>query len=462
MSKELIKQDINLLEYPLWFQDECEAERCEGGFIWRYSKKQSDGTGEKAFVLRTSFKPPVKTDIVFLLYLLLESQKQSWKDEIHLTRYQVIKNCGLTKSAEWYSRLADSLDRWEQVRIEFDGAFYNGTEYETLHFGIVDSWGIDKVTKKLRIRFSPEYLSMVQNTSYCRFLNFEQVKALRSPLATRLYQLLVKTFKNRDHWEIDSVLLAEKIPMKQRFPAQIALKIKPAVRRIYKHTDLKITLEERKKERGKIVFIFRKETVAAKTKPSFKETKTFIIPEDDDFKRLVALLPPERQRQKSLLELVLTAFNQKGFEFVAWNIKYSNKRAIGNYPAYLLKSLRGNFGSVLREEEEIRQTADTKKHEEAKARQIKLTEDQAKEAQESAKVQNYLKNLNPGELEAIEQEAHSRLPGFMRKPLEELRKANHISFRAFIRMVALERLKAGNVQKPEAKPHQPALSEVAE
>lgn len=459
MSKEMVKQDINLLEYPLWFQDECEAKRTQTGFVWKISKE--DGSG-KEFVLKTSFKPPVKTDLIFLLSLLLESQKQSWKDEIRISRYQVLKNCDLGTGAPWYERLEESLERWEEVSLEFNGVFYNGQEYKTLHCGIVDSWGIDEKTKLLRVRFSPEYLSMVKETAYYRYLNFDQVKKLRSPLATRLYQLLIKTFKTRDHWEIDSVLLAEKIPMKQRFPAQIALKVKPAVRRIYKNTDLKITLEERKKERGKIVFIFRKETVADKTKPNFKENKTFVMPEDDDFKRLVALLPPERQRQKSLLELVLTAFNQKGFEFVAWNIKYANKRAIGNYPAYLLKSLRGNFGSVMREEEEIHQAANSKKHEEAKARQIKLTEDQAKEAQESARVQEYLKSLAPGELEAVELEAHSRLPGFMRKPIEELRKANHISFRSFVRMVALERLKAGNTPKPEAKPKQPELSEVAE
>jgi len=447
----MVKQDINLLEYPLWFQDELEAKRSETGFVWKH---------EKGFVLKTSFKPPVKTDLVFLLYLLMESQNQDWKDEIKLSRYQILKQCGISRNTQWYERLEESMERWKQVEIQFNDAFYRGEEYETLHFNIIDSWGIEKGTKKLRVRFSPEYLSVVQNTAYYRLLNFNQVKALRSPLATRLYQLLVKTFKNRDHWEIDAVLLAEKIPMKQRFPAQISLKIKPAVRRIYKHTDLKITLDERKKERGKIIFVFRKETVAPKTKPSFKETKAFVMPDDDEFKRLVALLPLERQRQKSLLELVLTAFNQKGFEFVAWNIKYANKRAIGNYPAYLLKSLRGNFGAVLREEEEIRQTAASKRHEEAKDRQIKFTEAQAKETKESSRVQEFLSSLDPSELEAIELEAYSRLPNFMRKPIDEIRKANHISFRSFVRMVALERIKAGD--PPTPTPLQPKLSELVE
>jgi hypothetical protein len=371
----------------------------------------------------------------------MQSQNQSWKDEIKLSRYQILKQCGLSRNTQWYDRLEESLERWKKVEIQFNGAFYKGKEYETLHFGVVDSWGIEKETKKLRIRFSPEYLSMVQNTAYYRFLNFNQVKALRSPLATRLYQLLVKTFKNRDTWEIDAVLLAEKIPMKQKFPAHIVLKIKPAMNRIYKYTDLKVTVEERKKARGEIVLVFTKEAGKPKEKPLEKKTPVFVMPENDEFKKLVAMLPPERQRQKSLLELVLKAFNTKGFDFVAWNIKYANKRAIGNYPAYFLKSLKGNFGAVMQEEAEVSQVAASKKTEEAKAKQDKIAEAEAKEALEAASIQAFLKSLTPRELEAIELEAHAKLPGFMRKPIEDLRKANHISFRSLVRMVALEKLK---------------------
>ena len=452
MTKKMVKQDINLLEYPLWFQDELEAKRSETGFVWRH---------EKGFVLKTSFKPPVKTDLVFLLFLLMESQNQEWKDEIKLSRYQILKECGISRNTQWYDRLEESMERWKQVEIQFNDAFYRGEEYETLHFNIIDSWGIEKGSRKLRVRFSPEYLSVVQNTAYYRLLNFNQVKALRSPLATRLYQLLVKTFKNRDLWEIDAILLAEKIPMKQRFPAQIALKIKPAVRRIYKHTDLKVTLEERKKERGKIVFVFRKEAAIRKTETLFKESKSFVMPEDDDFKKLVAMLPPERQRQKTLLELVLKAFNRKGFEFVAWNIRYANSRAIGNYPAYFLKALRGNFGAALREEEEIRQAGKSKRTEEAKAHQAKLTEAQTKENEISASIQAFLNGLSSQDMEAIELEAHSKLPDFLkRKPIDELREANNISFRSFVRMVAQERLKAGD--KTKAVPRQPKLSEAEE
>jgi len=96
----------------------------------------------------------------------------------------------------------------------------------------------------------------------------------------------------------------------------------------------------------------------------------------------------------------------------------------------------------LKEEEEVNQVTALKRTKEAKIRQIKLSEAQAKENEESDRVQAYLKSLTPGELEAVELEAHAKLPSFMRKPIEDLRKANHISFRCSVRLVALKRLKA--------------------
>lgn len=76
MTEKMIKQDINLLEYPLWFQDECEAENLEKGFIWKHPNGK--------FLVKSSFKSPVKTDNIFLLYLLGQSQRQSWKDGMSL------------------------------------------------------------------------------------------------------------------------------------------------------------------------------------------------------------------------------------------------------------------------------------------------------------------------------------------------------------------------------------------
>ena len=88
MDKNLIKQSVNLLEYPLWFQDECLAENSRG-VTW------SDREG---YVFQAGYKVPVKTDGIFLLYLLLQSQRNNYASEITLTRYQILKDCGLVLS----------------------------------------------------------------------------------------------------------------------------------------------------------------------------------------------------------------------------------------------------------------------------------------------------------------------------------------------------------------------------
>ena len=68
-GKEMIRHSINLLEYQLWFQDEKLASASEDGFIW----KDIEG-----YIYRCGYKTPVKTDVIFLLYLLLHKLVDYW------------------------------------------------------------------------------------------------------------------------------------------------------------------------------------------------------------------------------------------------------------------------------------------------------------------------------------------------------------------------------------------------
>lgn len=436
MSRELIKQDINFLENPLWFQDEKLAKRTEDGFVW----KDKDG-----FIYRAGYRPPVKTDMIFLLYLLIQSQKQKWAEKIQLSRYQIMTDCGVGTDAWWYERLEDSLKRWKMVGIEFHGMFYDKKEYITKMFGIIDDWEIDKKTKLLKVRLSPSYLLKVKESTFFRYIDFDQVKALRSPLSTRLYEILVKTFKNRDIWKIDAIRLAEKIPMNEKYPAHIALKIQPAVNRISNHTDLKIGLELDKKRRGKIVFIFHKLAIEKPKNLQNEETKKkiksdFIVPEDMEFKNLIAILPFERQCQKSLLETLYKAFKTHGFDYIAWNIKYANKHAIGNYPAYLIKAIKYNYGQTLKEEEEVQKHISIKRLKEDSAKTIQMSEEQAKELEKEERAEAYLKSISKEELEALERKAYGKYPTFLKTGFERVRKERPISFQSLLRISALEKL----------------------
>lgn len=457
MSKPLkIKQDLNFMENPLWFQDEKMAQRSEKGFVWQ----DKDG-----FLFRAGYKPPVKTDAIFLLYLLHLSQQTGWKEEIDLSRHQIIKGCGMTVDSKWYVRLEESLRRWAHVKIEFHGTFYDKTEYISMMFGIIDSWEIERKTKKLRVRFSPNYLLKMRESAYFRYIDFNQIKSLRSPLATRLYEILVKMFQARNVWEIDALKLAQKIPMAERYASDVVIKVGPAVRRIAKHTDLNITFDTRKKARGETILIFTKHEKAASVSstplrpagglPSTPEPKQpslplgahrekagWVKPKDPAYLELLAILPFERQSQKSLQEAIWHAYKRHGADYVAWNIRYANKRAIGNYPAYLLKALKANYGQVLREEEEVKTVAQRKKVAQAKARAAAATAKQTRDAANSERAQAYLDSLAPQDLQDLEQETLQKIPQTLRVRITKPSLQESISFQALLRQAALERLKA--------------------
>ena len=142
MTKDLVKHNINFLEYPLWFQDDRFAETHPDGYVW----KDLEG-----YEYRSGYKVPVKTDAIFLLYLMLQCQRNNYTQELRLTRYQVVRDCGLLVDSKWYDRLEDSLKRWKSVNIFFQGIFYDGKTYHAINYGILDYWSVDEKTKELKI-----------------------------------------------------------------------------------------------------------------------------------------------------------------------------------------------------------------------------------------------------------------------------------------------------------------------
>lgn len=337
MDKKLVKQDINFLEFPLWFQDKDSADQARDGYLWKDPKG--------GFVYKAAYKPPTKVDLIFLLAVLRESQKDGWSHYVELSRFKLLKICGVEPNNFWYNRLQESLDRWMNVTVEFQGSFYDGCAYKTLKFGIVDSWGIEKEKNNvLRIWFSPNWLLCLENSDFFKMLDFEQIKQLRSPLATRLHEILRKTFQGRDSWSIDAKKLAEKIPLAKKYPAHILPKIKSAVKRINAKTDLSIRLEVEKPRRGKAILTFHKEDSKAGSKapaPSQAQAppeKRFEIPEE-----LRGLLSEKLQELKSVQKAIEEALTEHGLEYTRRNLLYTDVKAKKNPRVFLLKALKEDW-----------------------------------------------------------------------------------------------------------------------
>jgi hypothetical protein len=448
MDRENVKQNVNFLEYPLWFQDEVLAANSEQGMIWK---------DREGFVYRAGYKPPVKTDAIFLLYLLMQSQKENYSQLLSLTRYQILRDCGLADNAQWYNRLEDSLERWKMVGVKFEGSFYDGKNYSSINFGIIDSWKIDKVTKNLHIRFSPEFLTMMLGKGFFKYINFTEFKKLRSPLATRLYEILCKSFHGRDTWEINAIKIAKKIPMKERYPAHIVPKIKTAVKRINRITDTQFVLKTRRIKPGQTILCFKKEAVPKSSLFEQESPKqTFTIPEKPEIKKLIELLPVARQSQKTVIEPIIAYYEMRGIDYVSRNIRYTNKKAKKNYRPYLLKALQNDYGLAMQEDEEATQQAIAQKAK--KAQEIaerEAAERKRREQQEENKkrAQAYIENLSEESRSTLQAEAIANMSDNIKQIVLKKGLGSKTMLKIAMEKTALQRL----ADNKDSKPMQPTL-----
>ncbi len=443
MEREKVKQNINFLEYPLWFQDEIAAANAEQGMIWK---------DREGFVYRAGYKPPVKTDAIILLYLLMQSQKNSYNQELTLTRYQILNDCGLDVCAKSYTRLEDSLKRWKMVGIEFAGTFYDGESYSAINFGIIDSWSIHKKTKELKVVFSPSFIKMMLGKGFFNYINFAEFKKLRSPLATRLYEILCKSFHGRDLWEINAIKMAEKIPMKERYPAHIVPKIKTAINRINKCSDTNFLLETRKTDRGQTVLCFKK-VIAAKTLLPFHqpEKESFIMPDKPEIIVLINLLPESRRSQKTILEPVIAFYEMRGADYVARNIRYTNKNAKSNYRPYLLKALQNDYGLAMQEDEEAARKIIAQETIKAKEiAQSEVIEQQRRKEQEDNKkrAQTYIESLSDESRSDLQAEALASMSDNIKEIVLKKGLGSKIMLNVAMESIALQRLAEINASKP--------------
>ena len=329
--KKQLKQDMNFLEYPLWFQNSRMAKLRDEGYVWR---------DRKGFVFRTGYNPPTRTDYIFLCYLLLKCQESDWKEEIELTRYEVLQACGLNKGLKNYNRLEDSLTRWNMVGLEFRGIFYDGVEYQIMQFGIVDDWDIEKQTNRLRVRFNPKWLLCIKQSRFFQFIEFEDIKNLNSPLALRLYEILIKAFRGRNTWAINTLKLAAKIPMAQKYSSHILPKIRIALDQINKHTSIKIFMTVHRPERGRAIITFHKDKKQV-NQINDEKFSSVLIPEE-----LISLISEEHCSDK-VKKLIAYWLDEKNIDYVKCNIVYTNQHSNkkDGYCGYLARALEQDWGN---------------------------------------------------------------------------------------------------------------------
>jgi hypothetical protein len=370
MSNELVKQNINFMENPLWMLSEHKLKEL----------KIKNDRGE--YILTAGYKAPERTDMNFLLFFLMESQKNGYVQKMEFTRYEILKACGMGVREREYDRLKDGLKRWINVVIEFNGTFYDNREYIDKTFNIINQFSIDKETKKLKIELNKSFLDEIKYSNFCKYIDFEEYKRLRKPVSNRLYEILSKTFVDRQEWEIESLKLAEKLTLgeggnKKLYPADIKIMITPAVNEINQKTELKIELETRRNKNKELIFRFKllKNLKVEKQKQ-----------ENDEIQTLIDLLKEDYRENKGIKDVLNKYYSKHGYDYVKYNILYSNKKASKAYAGFLKEALKENWGAELKLEQE-------KIAKQEQLRQVKL-EEERKTAEETRTREEHAWQIN--------------------------------------------------------------------
>ena len=245
-TKKVIKEDINFLEYPNWVLN-----RRSKATSWFIEKPHGKYEIDSPRGLPTHFD---KLILYYLLYKLSE-ENQFQSLEILTTRYEIAKHIFGGKKIsgkDKFDRIIASLKRWKGLSINFEGLFYEGDGYTIRGFAIIDEYVFHKTSKKLYIRFNNAYIKQLQETKFYKLIDFEQYKNLSRGISARLYEILIKTFKERDSWSISLQALAEKLTLEKRKKAKayythdVLAQVKPGINEINKKTDLHINFEYHK------------------------------------------------------------------------------------------------------------------------------------------------------------------------------------------------------------------------
>ena len=246
--------------------------------------------------------------------------------------------------------------------------------------------------------------------------------------------------------------MAEKIPMKERYSAHIVPKIKTAINRINKCSDTKFLLETRKLDHGQTILCFTK-TVVEKVLLPFNqpEKESFTMPDKPEITILINLLPEPRRSQKTILEPVIAFYEMRGADYVARNIRYTNKNAKNNYRPYLLKALQNDYGLAMQEDEEAARQVIAQ--EAMKAQEIahsEAAEQKRQQQQEENKkrAQAYIESLSEESKSDLHAEAIANMSDNIKEIVLKKGLGSKIMLNMAMENIALQRLAEINASKP--------------
>ncbi|MBU1134741.1 MAG: replication initiation protein [Candidatus Omnitrophica bacterium] len=409
-----IKQDINLLERPIWFPTKPELIQEKEVYIYEKNGYKIEFIGL-----------PNHTDVLFLYYLLYLCQENGFKEEIYTTKYEVIESCFGYRGSTQYKQLKEALEKWKKVSVEFKDTFYNGEKYQFMIFGIIDTAEV-KENGELYVRFNKEFLEIIKNSQFYKYINFEEFKSLERPTSRRLYELLIKNFYNRTTWKIEIMKLVDKIIPPgllnyKIYPSHIKKKIEVSLEEINKKTVMTIRFEIKTNKKEQKICIFKREIHKQKPLQQNRISGRGKYSLEDIWSRVI-----EKERTESVKELIAQNMDRYGKDILVSNIDYSNRNYKKNYLSFLRGALENDWAKPDREKKakgaQIQEAAREQREEEEK----KIAE----ERQREERLEVEFNRLQQEEKAGIETQARANLvsqginPEFIISPLLKMERNN--------------------------------------
>lgn len=184
MQKRRIKTDINFLEYPCHVVDNKSIDKKV------YKIKTNRGT----FTLSSSAsnRLPSSKDRIIFYYFIRELAKKDFDIRTIITnRHIVSMEIWGASSGRYNEMIIESLERYKGLTAKFENIFYDGFEYKIKMFGFIDNFHLKK-NGSLSVVFNEELINQLKKSEYYRLVNYEEIKKLRSNIAIRLYEYLLK------------------------------------------------------------------------------------------------------------------------------------------------------------------------------------------------------------------------------------------------------------------------------
>jgi len=363
LIKSVLKQDLNFLNYPIWFQ----VSRANAELNWR----------ENGYTYTAAYRAPDQVDMLFLMYILMQSQQTDYASQLEFSRYGILKGCACPINPQYLRRLEDSLKRWSQVSLDFKDCFYDGQNEVSRHFQILDSYKIREQDRRLELQLNADFLSQIKHSAHFKYLDFNYYRLLRRPVSRRLHELLTCTFKNSQQWSLPLTDLGRKLTLYSRrtrerngqseeviYPSDVLTAVKAALdemnhfstdadtlrdlgmdpKEIYAVT---YEVDEKKKQiafhRAPLSHLFDKLTQESNLQDQVE------LYEEPRLEELLGFL---KRHSRPLRELTVRYYRSHGYDYVKWNIFYANRNGARNYVSYLKLCLQHNWAQEFREEYE--------------------------------------------------------------------------------------------------------------